>query len=65
MTRRCRSRRRVLGADHLDTATSLNNLALLYKTQGRYEDAAPLYDEALDDPPRAGGGITIRRNEPE
>jgi len=39
-------RRRVLGADHPDTATSLNNLAGLYYAQGRYEDAEPLYKEA-------------------
>ncbi len=28
-------------------ATSLNNLALVYKTQGRYADAEPLYKRAL------------------
>ena len=39
--------RRVLGADHPNTAVSLNNLAALYRAQGRYEDAEPLYDEAL------------------
>ena len=40
-------RRRVLGADHPDTASSLNNLAGLYHARGRYDDAEPLYDEAL------------------
>ena len=40
-------RRRVLGADHPDTADSLNNLAGLYHAQGRYDEAEPLYDEAL------------------
>ena len=40
-------RRRVLGADLPDTASSLNNLAELYRSQGRNEDAEPLYDEAL------------------
>ncbi len=34
--------------DHLDVATSLNNLALLYNSQGRLEDAEPLYLQALD-----------------
>ena len=29
-------------------ATSLNNLAALYYSQGRYEEAEPLYLEALD-----------------
>ena len=37
----------MLGADHPDTASSLNNLAELYRAQGRYEDAEPLYDQAL------------------
>ena len=40
--------RRVLGTDHLDTAVSLNNLAGLYYEQGRYEEAAPLYMEAVE-----------------
>ncbi len=29
-------------------ATSLNNLAALYRSQGRYKEAEPLYLEALD-----------------
>ena len=36
-----------LGADHPDTASSLNNLAGLYESQGRYEAAEPLYERAL------------------
>ena len=36
-----------LGADHPDTATSLNNLAGLYRAQGRYSEAEPLYQRAL------------------
>ena len=36
-----------LGADHPDTATGLNNLALLYYSQGRYSEAEPLYKRAL------------------
>ena len=36
-----------LGPDHPDVATTLNNLALVYKTQGRYTDAEPLYKRAL------------------
>ena len=35
------------GPDHPDTATSLNNLALLYKTQAKYDLAEPLYKRAL------------------
>jgi tetratricopeptide (TPR) repeat protein len=37
----------VLGPDHPEVATSLNNLAVLYKRQGKYEDAEPLYKRAL------------------
>ena len=40
--------RRVLGADHPDTASSLNNLAELYRSQGRYSEAVPLYKEAVE-----------------
>ncbi|MCA2693052.1 MULTISPECIES: CHAT domain-containing tetratricopeptide repeat protein, partial [unclassified Microcystis] len=36
-----------LGDNHPDTAISLNNLALLYKSQGRYSEAEPLYKQAL------------------
>ena len=32
---------------HPDTATSLNNLADLYDSQGKYDDAEPLYKRAL------------------
>jgi tetratricopeptide (TPR) repeat protein len=37
----------VLGAEHPDTATSLNNLAALLDSQGNYEGARPLYERAL------------------
>ena len=40
-------RETALGPDHPDTATSLNNLAGLYKAQGRLDEAAPLYARAL------------------
>jgi tetratricopeptide (TPR) repeat protein len=36
-----------LGNEHPDVATSLNNLAGLYDKQRRYEEAEPLYQEAL------------------
>jgi tetratricopeptide (TPR) repeat protein len=39
---------RQLGADHPDTATSLNNLAYLHYSQGKYESAESLYQRALD-----------------
>ena len=35
------------GPDHLDTATSLNNLAFLYDNQGFYAKAEPLFLRAL------------------
>ena len=36
-----------LGAEHPDTATSLNNLAALYHAQGRHSEAEPLLQRAL------------------
>ena len=36
-----------MGKDHPDTATSLNNLAVLYRAQGKYAEAEPLYQRAL------------------
>jgi len=35
------------GPDHPNVATSLNNLAVLYKAQGKYAQAEPLYKRAL------------------
>jgi tetratricopeptide (TPR) repeat protein len=40
-------RKRLLGCEHPDVAKSLNNLALLYRFQGRYSEAEPLFVEAL------------------
>ena len=36
-----------LGPDHPDVATSLNNLAELYKATGRYDEAEPLYQRSF------------------
>ena len=41
-------RKKVFGDEHRYVATSLNNLAALYRAQGRYEEAAPLYLRALE-----------------
>ena len=41
-------RKRLLGEQHPDVATSLNNLAFLYLSQGRYADAEPLFRQALE-----------------
>ncbi|HXF88289.1 MAG TPA: tetratricopeptide repeat protein, partial [Xanthobacteraceae bacterium] len=38
---------KVLGPDHPHVATSLNNLALLYKAQGDYARAEPLHKRTL------------------
>jgi tetratricopeptide (TPR) repeat protein len=40
-------RERLLDPEHPDTATSLNELALLYKTQGHLAETEPLYKRAL------------------
>ena len=41
-------RRAELRERHPDTLGSINNLGLLYESQGRYSDAEPLYLEALE-----------------
>lgn len=40
-------REKVLGPEHPNIATALNNLALLYKATGAYAKAEPLYQRAL------------------
>ncbi|PVH75932.1 FabD/lysophospholipase-like protein, partial [Cadophora sp. DSE1049] len=40
-------RKKVLGEEHPDTLTSMNNLARLFQSQGKYEAAEPLYQETL------------------
>ena len=40
-------RKRQLGDDHPSVATSLNNLALLYESQGKYSEAEDLAKQAL------------------
>ena len=55
-----------LGDDHLDLATSRNNLALLYFAQGRYGEAEPLYLKAIEVGQRTLGDdhpdLATRRN---
>jgi tetratricopeptide (TPR) repeat protein len=60
-------RKRLLGEEHPDVALSLNNLALLYKSQGHYAEAEPLYMQALEITERSLGAnhpntVTIRKN---
>ena len=40
-------REQALGANHPDVAHTLNNLALVYWTQGKYSEAEGLYKRAL------------------
>jgi len=40
-------REKILGPEHRDTATTLNQLAVLYWRQGKYEQAEPLLQRAL------------------
>ena len=41
-------RTKLLGKEHRDTATSYNNLALIYRNTGDYAKAKPLYQKSLD-----------------
>jgi len=41
-------RKRLFTGDHPAVASSLNNLASLYDSQGRYSEAEPLYLDALE-----------------
>ena len=47
LTRSLEIREKALGPEHPNVADSLNNLALLYRTQGKYTEADPLYKRAL------------------
>ncbi|MCH2248029.1 MAG: tetratricopeptide repeat protein, partial [Crocosphaera sp.] len=39
--------KKLLGEEHPDVASSMNNLAALYDSQGKYEAAEPLLVDAL------------------
>ena len=47
--------KRVLGDDHPETLTFMNNLASLYFAQGRYDEAEPLLLETLETQKRVLG----------
>jgi tetratricopeptide (TPR) repeat protein len=47
LTRSLMINEKALGPDHPDVATSLNNLAALYRAQGKYGEAEPLYKRSL------------------
>ena len=41
-------RTEVLGAKHPSTLTSMNNLALVLRSQGKYEEAEAMHRQVLD-----------------
>ena len=43
-----RIRKRVLGEEHPDTLDTLNNLAVVYSTQGRHDEAIPRYTKLIE-----------------
>jgi non-specific serine/threonine protein kinase/serine/threonine-protein kinase len=49
------TRRRVLGEEHPDTFTSINNMGFLLRAQGKLDQAEPYYREALEKSRRALG----------
>ena len=51
----------LLGRKHPDYAAGLNNLATLYRTEGSYDKAEPLYRRALDINVKAVGVVIPRR----
>ncbi|ABA21483.1 kinesin light chain-like protein [Trichormus variabilis ATCC 29413] len=57
----------LLGDNHHSVAESLNNLVLLYYSQGKYNQSEPLYLQALDILERSLGAnhphtVTCRKN---
>ncbi len=52
-------RQKILGEEHLDTATSYSNLAEVYKHQGRYREAEELYGRSLQNRKKALGEMHL------
>ena len=48
------------GAEHANTLMSVNNLGMLYGIQGKYEEAEPLFERALDVLARLGARLKVR-----
>lgn len=40
-------REKELGPDHVDVAASLNNIAVLLKTSGQFEEAEEMYNRSI------------------
>ena len=55
-------RRRILGDDHPNTLTSINNMAVLLEAQGKLKEAAPLHREVVDRSLRTLGDDHPRRS---
>ncbi|MHC5721313.1 MAG: tetratricopeptide repeat protein, partial [Nostoc sp.] len=49
----------LFAGDHPNVATSLNNLAVLYQSLGRYSDAEPLLNDALAMFQRVFAGVSV------
>ena len=62
---RLKIREAKLGPDHPDVAASLNNLATLYQTQGKYAEAEPLYQRASRSASQAGRQPPRRGRKPQ
>ena len=48
MTKALEVRRRILGEEHPDTLLSMNNLAMLYASERRFQTAEPIYLKVLE-----------------
>jgi eukaryotic-like serine/threonine-protein kinase len=48
LTKVLEARQRLLGSEHPDTLTSMTNLAILYRSEGKYEEGEALFVKALE-----------------
>ena len=49
------TRKKVSGAEHPDTLASMNNLALTYRSQGRWKEAEQLFMQVMETTKRVLG----------
>jgi hypothetical protein len=50
---------RLCGQETLDVATSYNNVAIIYRKQGKHEEALEMYTKSLDIMIRIHGGDSL------
>ena len=50
-----RIKEKAFGVDHINTADTINNLGITYKSQGKYDEAIAQYERALKIKEKAGG----------